>query len=419
MPQIHIVGAGLSGLSCAVNLVESGYKVAIYDLAGHAGGRCRSFYDDILECIIDNGNHLLLSGNKAVAEFLLKTGAKETLTGPERALYPFVDLKENLNWTVEISDGKWPNWIFHANHRPPGVSLWEMIQFLKLFTTNEATPLGEIFNTESMFFRRFLEPLALGILNTPATIGSAKLLATVMRETFACGGTACRPLMAISSLSETFVNPALKLLASHGITFRKNSRLREISIHENTITRLQFTDFDRQISDGDAVVLALPPLVSKALLPQIDVPTNSNPIVNAHFRLDKKITSLQKPGLLGLIGGTGHWIFFRSDVISVTVSAANKLANKKADEIAHLIWSVIRRAIPEVKCQLPIRHRIIKERRATIPQTPVSIRGRPSTDCGFKNLYLAGDWTETGLPATIEGAIRSGVLACQAIIKIN
>jgi len=103
-------------------------------------------------------------------------------------------------------------------------------------------------------------------------------------------------------------------------------------------------------------------------------------------------------------------------VVSVTVSAADDLAQQSAEEIAGLIWSDLCRAVAGISGDLPDRYRIVKERRATFSQTPTSIRDRPDTDCGIAHLFLAGDWTNTGLPATIEGSIRSGNAAADAVL---
>lgn len=148
-------------------------------------------------------------------------------------------------------------------------------------------------------------------------------------------------------------------------------------------------------------------------------PKETHPIVNAHFRLEQKPASPDNAGLIGLIGGTAHWIFFREDIISVTVSAADALAELAADKIADMIWADIRRAVVGVPKRIPARHRIVKEKRATFAQTPASIRERPATRCKYENIYLAGDWTDTGLPATIEGSIRSGNHAAAVINEAN
>ena len=420
MASIHIVGAGMSGLACAVRLAgNQQHNITVYDSAGHAGGRCRSYHDDRLECTIDNGNHLLLSGNTAVRDYLSVIGASDELVGPDRALFPFVDLANEQRWTLEVDQGWWPGWLLNAERRIPGTGLWEYVKAIKLLAAGPDLALRDVVDTKSQLFRCFWEPFAVSVLNTPAEDGAAALLAAVLRETFGRGGAYCMPRMAKTGLSETFVTPALAYIKHHGVTFTPNSRLREIEFEGTRAKTLCFTNRLIELQENDTIIMAVPAHVARTLLPGVKTPTETHPIVNAHFRLEQKIASPDNAGLIGVINGTAHWIFFREDIISVTVSAADALSELTAEKIADLVWTDIRRALVGVPKKIPTRHRIVKEKRATFAQTPASIRERPATRSNYKNIYLAGDWTDTGLPATIEGSIRSGNHAAAVINGTN
>lgn len=419
MHKVHIVGGGISGLACAVYLAGKGRDVTLYEGAGHAGGRCRSFHDEHLDCTIDNGNHLLLSGNTGVHDYLALIGAEAELTGPDRAIFPFVDLSYNLKWTVEIDNGWWPGWILDRSRRIPGTGIWDYLKAIRLITAGDETALEDIIDTGSDFFRRFIEPLAVGVLNTPAEAGSAALLAKVIRETFGKGAKACKPRMAKRGLSHTFVDPAIRYLSERNVAFKPNHRLRSISMEDQRASALKFTDGEQAIETADKVVLALPAQATGALLPAIDVPSQFHPIVNAHFRVNDPPAFPEEAGLIGIVGGTAQWAFFRDDIISVTVSAADELAQQSNEAIVDEIWRDLRGAIAGLPEEPPQRHRVIKERRATFSQTPESIRLRAHCRCGYDNIFLAGDWTNTGLPATIEGAIRSGFEAARQITSAN
>ena len=97
---VHIVGAGLAGLSAAVGLVGSGREIVVHELARHAGGRCRSYFEPALGLSIDNGNHLLLSANHAALAFLKTIGSEENLVGPEEAEFAFADLASGDRWVA-------------------------------------------------------------------------------------------------------------------------------------------------------------------------------------------------------------------------------------------------------------------------------------------------------------------------------
>ena len=114
MPRtVHVVGAGLAGLAAAVRLAARGEGVVLHEAAGQAGGRCRSYHDPVLDMVIDNGNHLVLSGNRAALSYLETIGASAGLVGPATAEFAFIDLASGERWTLRINDGRLPRWIFH------------------------------------------------------------------------------------------------------------------------------------------------------------------------------------------------------------------------------------------------------------------------------------------------------------------
>lgn len=413
MSRVHIIGAGLAGLACAVRLVNARQAVSLYEAAPQAGGRCRSMYDERLERVIDNGNHFLLSANDAALDYLEEIGARDTLSAPPDACFPFVDLRTGERWTLRPTNGPVPWWIFMPGRRVAGAGALSHLRGLRLaFARENATVSQSLGRAGDRVWERLWEPLAVAILNTEAEAASARLLRDVLSETFAKGSGKCQPLTALTSLSASFVEPAMALLGRAGAQVHLGYRLRRLEGSGGEITSLNFGDRRIAVEAGDTVVLAVPPSIAAGLMPGLTIPQETRPIVNAHIRLPHRARLPEGIPFLGLVGGTAQWLFLRQDLASITVSAANDLVERPAKEIARILWQDTAKALTlDPRWQPPMR--VIKERRATIAQTPDALRQRPGTRTHVTNLLLAGDWTDTGLPATIEGAVRSGQTAAE------
>ncbi|MEQ8227723.1 MAG: hydroxysqualene dehydroxylase HpnE [Rhodospirillales bacterium] len=411
--RVHVIGAGVAGLAAAIRLATSGRAVVLHDSAGHAGGRCRSFFDDHLGCRIDNGNHLMLSGNWAIRDYLKTIGAEDSLTGPEDAAFPFRDLRSGEVWTVRPDKGAVPWSILSGRGRVPGTTLGEYLRALRLARAGADQTIQDCLDGPGMLYERFWEPLAIGVLNTPMETASARLLWPVIRETFGRGRGACRPLMAREGLSESFVAPALAYLEEHGGEVRLNDRLRKLVFGNGRLEGLEFAGGTIDLTAEDRVVSALPAWAAADLIPGLEGPRGTHAIVNAHFRLTT--APVDAAPVIGLIGGTAQWVFVRGDMASVTVSAADDLAGEPNEAIAERLWPEVRAALGLADEPMPA-WRIVKEKRATIAQTPAEDRRRPRAETKWSNLVLAGDWTATGLPATIEGSIRSGFHAADLTV---
>lgn len=409
---VHVIGAGVSGLAAAVRLTSAGRHVVIHEAAGHAGGRCRSYLDPVLNRRIDNGNHLLLSGNKEVMAYLDAIGGRNELTGQKRAAFPFLDLESGERWAVRPGKSRLPLWLLCRHMRVPGTTAFDYLGGLKMAMAEPEATVADCLDTSRPIFRKFWQPLAVSVLNTAADEGAASLLWPVLKQTFGQGAAACRPLMARQGLSETFVDPAISWLAARGAEVHFNDRLKSIEGDASRATTLNFaTDHAVPLTAGDAVILAVPADIAGGLLPGLIYPDQSRAIVNGHFLLDH---ADQDISFLGLVGGVSHWLFVRGDIASVTVSAADTLAAEPAETIAQTLWAEVALALELGNKPLPV-HRIVKEKRATFAQTPAQVARRPATESAWENLMLAGDWTATGLPATIEGAMASGHKAARAI----
>jgi squalene-associated FAD-dependent desaturase len=407
MAVVHVVGAGLAGLAAAIRLSERRQPVALYEAAQQAGGRCRSYFDRTLGRVIDNGNHLLLSGNRSAIAYLAAIGSGDSLLGPAEASFPFLDLTSGERWVVRPNRGRIPFWLVLPSRRVPGTRLSDCLGVWRLVRAGPERTVAECLDRASPLWRRFWEPLARAVLNTPPEQASARLLWAALRESFARGGSGCRPLIARHSLAASLIDPALARLEERGVSVAFGHRLRAVLRRDGRVRSLDFGERQVELGGQDRLILALPPGQTGALLPEIPVPGASHAIVNAHFRLAQPARLPGGAPLLGLIGGTAEWLFLRDELVSLTVSAADALADEPSEAIAARLWPDAALAL-NLPAEPRPPGRIVKERRATFAQTPAALARRPGATTAWPNLFLAGDWTATGLPATIEGAIRSG-----------
>ncbi len=246
MAAVHVVGAGLAGLAAAVRLAERGQPVTLYEAAQHAGGRCRSFFDRTLGRVIDNGNHLLVSGNRSALAYLDAIGASDSLTGPADASFPFLDLATGERWTVRPNRGPLPFWVMLPSRRVPGTHVGDYLAAWRLWRADDRQTLADCLRTDDVLWRRFWSPLATAVLNTPAETASARLLWAALRESFALGAAGCRPLIARASLAASLVDPALRFLRHHGTEIAFGQRLRAIGLEDR---RASFLDFGQRRID--------------------------------------------------------------------------------------------------------------------------------------------------------------------------
>ena len=383
----------------------------VHEAAGQAGGRCRSLHDPLLEAEIDNGNHLMLSGNWATLGYLDRIGARDRLSGPERAIFPFLDLKSGERWTVDINRGPVP-WSILNEQAGRGTSLAEYIEGLRLLNAGNRT-VSQLFRSQGPFFHRFWEPFTIAVLNTPPDQAAARLLLPVIRETLAQGAGKSTPLIARRSLADTLVAPALAMLDERGVDVRFGAKIRGLERASNRVTALVTARGREPVLAGDAVIAAVPAWAIGELVPEITAPSEFAPIVNLHFRIDETPLPLMEPALLGLVGGTAQWLFVRGNLASVTISAAMALVEEPNTTIAERVWRDIATALDRAGSPMP-KVRVIKEHRATFLASPEQNARRPKAGTPFANLVLAGEWIDTGLPTTIEGAIRSGQAAAAA-----
>jgi hydroxysqualene dehydroxylase len=285
----------------------------------------------------------------------------------------------------------------------PGTGPFDYLGLLRLLTPGNDAPIAAVMRCDGLLYERLWRPFFLAVLNTEPAEASSHLAAAVVRETLGRGGRACRPLVATHGLSAAFIAPALDYLVKRGAKIRFDHRLRAIEFANGYAAALDFGDDTVQLGAADKVVLAVPPYAAQGLVPDLQTPEDYRAIVNAHFKIAPPRNC---PAILAIINGTIEWLFAFPGRLSVTISSADRLLDVPREKLAETIWAEVA-DVARIEKPLP-PWQIVKEKRATFAATVDENARRSGAGTAYANLVLAGDWTATGLPATIEGAIRSG-----------
>ena len=250
MKQIHVIGAGLAGLAAALSLTASGRPVVLHEAGRVAGGRCRSYLDRELDLWIDNGNHLLLSGNGAARAYIAEIDATNEFRIADQADFPFLDLRTGQRWTLRPNQGRLPWWILRPDRRVPGTRFAEYLDMARIVRCRDDTTVADSMRRGGLYWR-LLEPLAIAALNTAPREGLARLLGTVMRETLMRGGKACVPMIPRQHLAAALIDPAISVLLARGAEIRFNGRIAGLNVSNGRVTALSGPDGEIPIGADD------------------------------------------------------------------------------------------------------------------------------------------------------------------------
>ena len=402
-PRVHIVGAGLAGLSAALACARAGAAVTVYEAAPQAGGRARTITapDGFAH---DNGTHVLFTANRRALRLIETVGASGFWVEPEQEGIPMFDALTQEMRRVGLSPWSW----LDRQHRPKELRLSDVPGLLRLTFPMRDRPVGTVTLSRDLV-RALIGPLTAAVLNTPPDVASSERLGTVLRR-LARPGSA-RLLVARRGLGPDLIAPAVAALDGAGGAVRYGHRLRGLVRENDAVTSLAFADEEVPVTPSDRVILALPPMEVARLLPELAVPRDFEPILNVHFRLPGP----ERPRFIGLLGTLTQWVLIRRDHASVTVSAARSAPAADPDVLAAAIWAEIAPALAAAGIALPSEQpdaRVVTEKRATIRQAAGGLPQPPVRP--LRNLALAGDWIGR-LPATIESAVVSGERAARIV----
>ena len=435
---VVIVGGGLAGLSAAVRLTSEGFNVTIFENRPYWGGRVSSFPDPATGWEIDNGPHLITGAYEYTRQFLQTIGSASKIDfqphlqtvyfDPEKgkASLRSVSLPGNLSLMAGLLK-------FRFLRLKDKLGILKALQ--RLGRLNESPEL-DFFTADAWLIRQkqttaarryFWDVLCLAALNAPPGLVSFLQFFRVLKKSFWAEKEKARLGFANAGFQDVFAGPAEAFLRKRGAGLYKKETVLNLEIQNNRAFALQLKG--RKLSDFDALVLAVPPhalekMIPKNFIQQLTVNRiRFHPIVSVHLYLK---TELFPEKFLAFIGGTCQWIFNMNAIrsskywegiwYSVVISGAEEEAKLPKDTIVSQIFSDFQKIQPGWKPSDVLHIRVIKELSATAPGSPGAEAGRPSQKTAFKNIFLAGGWTRTGLPDTIESAVLSGELAAKEVM---
>ena len=411
-PVVHIVGAGFSGLAAAVRLAsEQTCDIIVHENAMQAGGRRRSYLDDVTNSMIDNGNYFLLSGHRPALAFVDAIGARgqiETLPGCELS---FADMASGQRWSLRPNEGRLPWWLLNGKRRLPHSRARDYWAMARLLRARPTITLGKIVECAGPLYERLWRPLLLAALNNDPKTAAAGLAATPLRELLAQGGSGAHLCLPRGGLSRALIEPALTHLRRSGAQVRFGRRLQDLELVSGRVGRLEFEHDSIRLGARDYVVLAVPAFTAGALIPSLSTPQQFNATLTAHFNI---APPPRQPRVLGVVNGIVHWIFAWPDRLSATINCANEFMENPRGQLAGDIWREVA-ALTGHSDAMP-SWRIIRQRRATFAATPEEDARRPNTETSWRNLFLAGAYVGHGAPAGLDSTIRSGQAAAHAIL---
>ncbi len=443
LPPILIIGGGFAGLAAAVDLAEQGNRVLLLERRGFLGGRAYSFTDKVTGDTIDNGQHLLMGCYHHTLRFLKKIGASHKVKFQSNPRVDFLSEAEGhasfacpalpapLHLLAGLSRLKTIGWRDRLSALRVG---WA----LKMMNGNRARLaditvrqwLNELGQSERMQ-KRFWDLIALATLNEAPELASADMFARVLEQAFMHAKQDSTMVISRVGLSDLYTNDAVKFIAARGGEVRLNAGVKTIDFADNRVVGVTLTNGERIAAT--TIISAVPYFMLKDMLaPELlaaHFPTvaefNSAPIVSINLWYDEPVTELE---FVSLLDSPIEWVFNKNAIagdttqrrqhLALVISGAHQAASQPKEDLIEMATAEIKRFFPKARQQSFAHAYVIKEQHATISHTIGTARKRPTQRTPFTNFFLAGDWTATDLPATIESAVFSGQ-ECARLVSLH
>ncbi len=434
-----IIGGGVAGLSAAVRLASQNRRVLLLERRQHLGGRTYSFRDEKTGDVVDNGQHLMMGCYRETMAYLRTIGSAELVSLQPRLHIPFADVITGNRAILRSGMLPAPLHVFSGLLRLSSIPLkdrlllsrvgvellwrapWKEYALSEMTVDYWLSGLGQ-----SEIARKHLwDVIAIGSLNDNPGLVSALPFFRVLRAAFLGKRSNAFLLIPNAGLSEVFAHPAKAYIESRGGKVRLGTAVDSISISSRAVKGVVLSSSE-EVTAG-AVVVAVPHYAAADILPGKEMTQpltelETSPIITINLWFDREV--MREP-LIALLNGRVQWVFNRSMLVgssgagqclSCIISGARYHVDREKSELIAQAIEDLSAVLPGIEEASIVHALVLKEVRATFSPRPGSDALRPDTATPYANLFLAGDWTKTGLPATIEGAILSGHKAADAIL---
>ncbi|MEW6210837.1 MAG: hydroxysqualene dehydroxylase HpnE [Acidobacteriota bacterium] len=432
--RVAIIGGGFGGLAAAVALSERGAKVLLLERRNHLGGRAYSFLDSKTGCIVDNGQHLFMGCYRETIAFLKKIGSLDRVEFQDRLRVDFLEKRGAVSLACPRLPP--PFHLLAGLLRMRGLTLGDKLRAIKagraLGSSDEVEG-----RTVSQWLRGldqsarinelFWHPLSIATLNESPDMASARMLLVVLKNAFTGSRFDSSLGMSRVGLSDLYTESARRFIESRNGEVRTNAAVEKLAI-ENKKAKAAILKSGERI-EADFFISAVPPRAFLEMLSE-DIRRNefaeigrlnSSPIVSINLWFDRPVVEYR---FAGLIGARIQWLFNKdliikesesSNHLALIISAARGFIDLSKEELVSIALEDLHALAPESRKAKLVHSLVVKEREATLSHSVESDRLRPDARTSIANLILAGDWTATGLPATIESAVMSGHRAADLV----